>query len=243
MAPRTDLTKLTVRELKAECRSRGLLVGGAKAVLVQRLLDDNSPWQGPGSEEAPATGKKKKKKNEADDHKEPKTKWKNSEAKRLLEKDILNGKVPLYAKDENGKSTMALQDIYTSRPEFSEYLYDKFSSRLSSLRKSLQDKKDRAAWDQEAFEIFKGKHPVLARFSRHGYIQWQGSDAQRLLLKDIEDGKHKTQSRKDLYGSKPEYYNEFPLDVFRDKLNQEIRTAKYLYTLEVRGKDPRKKKK
>jgi hypothetical protein len=48
--------------------------------------------------------------------------------------------------------------------------------------------------------------------------------------------------RMDLYGSRPEYYENFPLDAFRDKVNQEIRTAKYLYTLKIRGNDARKKK-
>jgi hypothetical protein len=36
------------------------------------------------------------------------------------------------------------------------------------------------------------------------------------------------------------YYENFPLDVFRDKVKQEIRTSKYLYTIEERGMDPQK---
>jgi hypothetical protein len=45
----------------------------------------------------------------------------------------------------------------------------------------------------------------------------------------------------DLHGSCPEYNENFPPNAFRDKLNQEIWTAKYLYTLKIRGKDARKK--
>jgi hypothetical protein len=69
----------------------------------------------------------------------------------------------------------------------------------------------------------------------------QYSEAQELVKEDLEAGLHKTMSRMDLYGSRPEYYEHFPLDAFRDKVNQEIRTAKYLYTLKIRGKDARKK--
>lgn len=173
---------------------------------------------------------------------EPKIKWESSNAKKLLRKDILEGRVPLQARDEGGRSTMKLETIYKMRPEYAEYRYSKFSSRLSSLRKTITDWKNRASLDQEAFDNFKQNHPTTNPFSRRGgYIQWQGSDAQKLLKEDIEDGRHLSMSKVDLHSSRVEYYENFPLDVFRDKLNQEIRTAKCLHTLEVKGKDPRKK--
>jgi len=49
---------------------------------------------------------------------EPKIKWKKSKAKRLLYKDILDGRVPLEAKTVDGRSTMSLKSIYNLRPEF-----------------------------------------------------------------------------------------------------------------------------
>jgi len=190
-----------------------------------------------------ARNKKKKKNKEEGEYEEPKIRWQKSEAKRLLEKDIHSGNVPLYATDANGQSTMKLEDIYYSRVEFTEYLYSKFSSRLSSLRNTVKKDTSRAALDQEAFESYKQNHPALAYFSHKGYIQWQGSEAQRLCLEDLKEKRHENVSRKDFFGSRPEYYENFPLDVFRDKVNQEIRTAKYLHTLEVKGKDARKEKK
>ena len=191
--------------------------------------------------EAQTEKKKKKKKNE-EDWEEPKIKWKRSKAKALLEKDILEGRVPREAKDEKGRSTRKLRDIYDSRPEFAEYHYSKFSSRLSGLRKTVTESLNRAVIDQDAFNNYTQNHPAKALFSHKGYIQWQGSEAQALCVQDLEANRHKTMSRNDLYGSRAEYYENFPLDVFRFKLNQEIRTAKYLHTLEVKGKDPRKKK-
>jgi hypothetical protein len=69
---------------------------------------------------------------------EPSIKWVKSEAKRLLHKDILEGRVPAKAKDNNGKRTANLKDIYALSPKFRLYDYLKFSSRLSSLRALIE---------------------------------------------------------------------------------------------------------
>ncbi len=61
------------------------------------------------------------------------------------------------------------------------------------------------------------------------------SEAQRLLKLDIEAGKHTEMSKTDLHESKIEYYENYPLDAFRDKIYQELRTAKYLHTCRERG--------
>ena len=172
---------------------------------------------------------------------EPKIPWKNSRAKALLEKDIKEGRVPLEA-TKNGRSTMKLRTIYDSRPEFAQYQYSKFSNRLKSLRTTISECSARAALDQEAFDNFQQNHPVPSVFSHKGYIQWQGSEAQRLCREDIANKVHESMSRRELHGSRPEYFENFPLKVFRDKVNQEIRTAKYLHTLKVKGKDGRKQK-
>ena len=101
-----------------------------------------------------------------------------------------------------------------------EYNYSKFSSRLSSLRKTIQISDRRADLDQEAFELFVQNNPILY-YSHKGYIQWQGSDQQRLLKKDIEDViVEQFESRKqDLWLSRPEY-QVFPVHVFRDKIRK-----------------------
>jgi hypothetical protein len=162
-------------------------------------------------------------------------KWKKSKARRLLYKDIVEGEVPPDATDADGRSTMQLSDIYLMHEEFAEYDYEKFSSRLSSLRKIIKDADNRAQADQEAFENFKNNHPV-SLYSHKGYIQWQGSEAQELLLQDMEEKLHETLGKKELYGSRREYYEEFSLSVFRDKIYQEQRTAKYIHTCVVMGK-------
>lgn len=182
---------------------------------------------------------KKKKKSDKEDWKEPKIKWKKSKAKRILNDDIINGVVPLEATDVNGRSTMKLEDIFYMHPEYAEYHYSKFSSRLSSLRTTIKGNIRRATLDQEAFDNYTDNHAASTVTARGG-VEWQGSAAQELLLQDLAFGVHVTMSKAALHASRPEYYENFTLKDFRDRLNQELRTAKYLYTLKVRGKDTRK---
>jgi hypothetical protein len=140
---------------------------------------------------------KRKAAKENEKFKEPKVKWKKSKARRLLCKHIVEGEVPPDATDADGRSTMQLSDIYLMHPEFAEHDYEKFSSRLSSLRKIIKDCDNRAQTDQEAFENFKNNHPV-SLFSHEGCTQWQGSESQELLLQDMEEKSHETLGKKEL---------------------------------------------
>ena len=198
--------------------------------------EKNSREQQPTMMAPTTTGRKNKKESNKANFKEPKITWKKSDAKWLLYKDVMDGLVPLEATNQdNGQSTMQLREIYIMRPEYSNYLYEKFSSRLSSLRKTIKVANTRANDDEEAFKNYKQNHEP-SEFLHKGYIQWQGSEAQELLGEDMEAGLHKRLGKKELWGSRPEYYESFPLTAFRDKIYQEIRTAKYLHTCLVKGK-------
>ena len=52
---------------------------------------------------------------------------------------------------------------------------------------------------------------------------------------DIVNDLHIVLKPKVLWESRREYFEEFPLPVFRKKIQQEIRTAKYLHTLKTKG--------
>ena len=73
------------------------------------------------------------------EEKEPKIKWVSSKAQKLLLQDLVEEKVPLTARDENNKSTMALKTIYNMRPEYKEYLYENFSHQLAGLREIVKN--------------------------------------------------------------------------------------------------------
>ena len=170
-------------------------------------------------------------------------KWKHSKAKALLYDDLVNGIVPIKARDANNRSTMKLKDIYDLRPEYKLYHYSKFSSRLSTLRGTVADNLTRQKIDQKAFDDYISRHKdEVSHTSAKGYIQWQGSQAQKLVQETLANNANEALEWQEWHSSDPEFHMNFPLDVFRDKVNQEIRTNKYLYTLKVRGKDTRKTK-
>lgn len=172
---------------------------------------------------------------EDDQFKEPKIKWRKSKAKKILYGMLLDGIVPMEEKDDNGNQTMPLNDIYHLDPEFAKYRYDKFRSRLNGIRDRIKDMDNRAASDEAAYENYKQNHqPSL--FSHKGYIQYQGSTAQELLLMDLDDFiADGTMKPKDLWASRQEYMDQFPLHAFRDKIYQEIRTSKYVQTMRARS--------
>ena len=163
---------------------------------------------------------------------EPKIKWSKSTARRLLYRDVKEGMVSLEQLDDP-----SIDQIYIMHPQYAEYSHAKFPGRLKSIQNTITKLNSRAEDDQKSFDLFV-KNNEISYHNSKGFIQWQGSEAQSLLLEDINDGTFKTygSNKKDFYGSRPEYYNNFILKDFRDKIKQEISTAKYLHTIETKGK-------
>jgi hypothetical protein len=173
---------------------------------------------------------------EVDHSLEKKLKWRKSRAKQILYGFLMDGTVPAEEKDANGNITMSLEDIYMLDIEFSYYDFDKFHDRLKRLRAKIVELDNRADDDLEAFKNYKKSHePSL--FSHKGYVQWQGSTAQEFLWEDLPAYLKDPNSKpKDLWLSRTEYRDEFPLDAFRDKIKQEIRTDKYIRTRQARSR-------
>jgi hypothetical protein len=99
----------------------------------------------------------------------------------------------------------------------------------------IKDRTSRAGEDEQHFAECLKNHPGSA-FSNKGCMQWQGSEARELTKKDIADNLHLTMGKQALYGLQPESYENFPLKDFRGKIYQEVRTAKYLHTINIKGK-------
>ena len=158
------------------------------------------------------------------------TKWRNSSAFKLLQRDLCQGRVPVHKTEDND-----WESVYLMHPEYALYDHEKFKERRESLREAARKDLCRADDDEAAYNAFVKSHPV-SYFSHKGYEQWQGSDAQQSLWEDMEANKHLTMRKRDLYGSRREYYEHFPLETFRDNLRQEIKTKKWKYTLQVKGK-------
>jgi hypothetical protein len=120
--------------------------------------------------------------------------WKNSEAKELLRKALINGDISL-------DGSMKQQDVYglfSTRPEFANYAdYNAFLGRLHALQKQLNDEKN-AASDAAALAHDRQIFPK-ATHNHRGELRWEGSEAERFLRLDIDDGNHERMKPQDLY--------------------------------------------
>jgi hypothetical protein len=169
---------------------------------------------------------------ESDSFQEPKIKWRKSVARAKLLDYIMCGQIP---EDQEDTTTMSLDEVYYFDEEFCKYSYEKFAGRLKALRAKVKEVIRRVEQDLAAFKNYTANHqPSL--YSHKGYIQWQGLSAQELLWDDLGSYRNNPETKPyDLWMSRPEYRDEFPLHAFRSKLEQEIRTEKYMRSLEQRG--------
>jgi hypothetical protein len=97
--------------------------------------------------------------------------------------------------------------------------------------KRLQEKWDAglsfATFDTAAMAHDRLLFPVPTHNHR-GEPWWPGSEAQRLLALDVDDNKHITMKPRQLYNTRAEYYDNYPLQVFRDHIYQEVKLRKFV---------------
>ena len=167
-----------------------------------------------------------------EDFEEPKTKWGNSMARKMLYDDIANEIVRF---DEENMPLMTLEDIYSMNPEYSKYSFERFEERLLSLHEIFLESKSRAREDYAALELHLAQHPI-SFLTFQGMIQWQGSDAQKLAEEDVDNDLQIKLGYRGLYNKRPEYYDEFLFDVFKDKVRQVVRTKKYVEYITIKRK-------
>jgi len=158
-------------------------------------------------------------------------------ARILILNELKDGRIPLSTKK------MGPAEVYCNYAGTFEFKIegmeygDTFIRRLRSLRQQVKRDKGRARSDMKALMIAMKNHPAPS-LNHRGEPQWNGSAAQRLLKEDIAAGKHLAvgfkPSKLRLDVNRPEY-RAFSVDTFRWKVQQEVRTKKYLYTLKYRS--------
>jgi hypothetical protein len=143
-------------------------------------------------------------------------KWSKSKARALLENDLLKGRIPL------DNDIMSTDEVYMQRVEFAETSHEKFARRLYALRVQCRLVLARAATDAAAFDHdSRFRAQVVPQ-----RLRWEGSEAADWLTYDVEQNHHLLMKPQDLHRSRPEY-QEYPLQVFRDHIHQEIKTRKF----------------
>jgi hypothetical protein len=149
--------------------------------------------------------------------------WGDSEAKEYLYSLLKEKKIP-----DNLKPKDVYEQFCKGRSEFENFPRDRnWPSRLKRLRDKASTRNNRAAVDDAclAHDRLIFPEPVLDLI--HGCKVWQGSKAQELLRQDIKDGKHPAMKPKDLYETREEYYLDYTLDFFREKIYQEKKAFKH----------------
>lgn len=159
-------------------------------------------------------------------------KWRKSPAQYYVYDGLKNGVIPLEG--------MAPKEVYENyckdRPEFAAFGDKNFASRLRSLRAKVADKNNRAARDGAFLTDDRKVYPRPSQ-DAFGLPYWPDSDAKVKLAEDMDAGKHKILSGEQLWASRPEYYENYPVDTFIKHIFQEERSRKFLlYCQEQRNK-------
>ena len=141
------------------------------------------------------------------------TPWRKSEAKKQLIKDIKNGTIEGWGPKE----------VHLFRPFYEERPYENFRNNLRNLRKSLKDLQSLA--DEDAAALAHDEALDHLRKNSNPYPLWHGSEAERLLKLDIDNGLHKQMHPSELKATRNEY-KPWPRKVFGDHIQQELRARR-----------------
>ena len=136
--------------------------------------------------------------------------WKNSQAKVLLQQDILASQV---------HDSMKPKEVFEKCPEYEPYSIKNFWQNLYSLHASIKQNQARANSNSATLAHDCCIQPPSASTSK-GYPRWDGSDAEWFLKEDVNAGLADSLKPSMLHKSQLEY-QAFPLAVFWDHIYQE----------------------
>jgi hypothetical protein len=146
----------------------------------------------------------------------PSPPWKNNPVRDLLMQDIRTGVV----------DGLRPAQVYNSRAEYCSTSRQKFASRLSSLRKQVNTQLTSARADSAALEHDRQLYPIQP-IGSNGMPRWQGSEAESVLLRYIDNNLQTTNTPRQLYLSHPAF-QAFTLEMFRKHIYQEIKKRKFI---------------
>lgn len=139
--------------------------------------------------------------------------WAKSASKAVLRSGILTGRI---------KPTMKPKEVWNMDLEVHapyKKNYSNWSKNLRSLQAAIGRDRDRMLNDVAAYGNDIGIINTI-RSSQHNKIPWHRSEASCLLKQDMEEGLDKEKKPKDLYKSRPEYFDHFSLEEFRKHIYQ-----------------------
>ena len=140
--------------------------------------------------------------------------WRYSDAKKRLTKEILDGTI-------DGKGA---QEVHAMHAEYFQYKYENFSTNLRNLRALLV--KNQASADSDAAALAHDEALGLLGKNSKPYPRWQGSEAEQRLKQDIDNDKHTIMKPQQLKATCLQLYGPYPLKVFSDHIQQELRARR-----------------
>jgi hypothetical protein len=149
-------------------------------------------------------------------------KWSKSKGKELLFQDLLQGRISIEGTRGDATEICALRDEYGANDPNERR---KFPARLRSARKQVKQMKGQAEIDRMALAHDRLLYPEK-EVNSHGEPRWDKSEAQRLLVIDIDEEKHEYMSPMEMYNERIEY-QEYSLEVFRGHIYQEVERRKF----------------
>jgi hypothetical protein len=166
--------------------------------------------------------------------------WRGHPLREFLRLKLVDGSIPIRGKE---MGTAAVWNKYCDdHPRLFEGMKCNklFAQRLGSLRRLTKKDRLRADADQEAFDIHRANFPYR-QWNDSGDLMWHGHEAEELLKLDMHLYLHYGWTPMEIYYKRPAY-QEFSLKRFRGHIHQNIDTAKYIHTLEVRDEEKKEKK-
>jgi len=156
--------------------------------------------------------------------------WDNSAAKAFLKDSFEDGLIPMDY-NEGLKPLRASKKIWdeycAGHKAFEGMVFNSiFTRRLDAVAVNHNSKKSRCAEDLKAFKQYRAKYPVRSH-NDFGMPRWEGSEAERLMKKDMKEGKHAGLKPEEFRATRPTVFGVIPLPVFRDHIYQELKLWKF----------------
>lgn len=161
-------------------------------------------------------------------------KWGNSDAKKQIAQDVIDGHTPCIGK-------VNIEEIFNrlckDDPQFKNFPFDKtrHNSRLATIRGPISKLAEWAEHDDKAIQADLKRHPQKEKNIR-GQLRWEGSKAQESLEIDMQQGLHLVNKPAKLHKTREEY-QLFDLEVFRKHIHQAAQSKK-----KFKGGNKRRKK-
>jgi hypothetical protein len=163
-------------------------------------------------------------------------KWVVSEAKKIIIADLEAGILDVDAPSAKN----AWDECYSKLAEFANVPFEQFQKRLADHRDQHQRQLSKATMEEILYERDKLMHTRQDRNNR-GELVFDLHPAKLLLREDVESGENERMTPSDFQGTRPEYML-FKPNKFKERIYQEVKRKKYLYYLELKRLQEKKKR-